>query len=283
MAIWVRDPRVATQPQYHILKRVCISTDKVTTFLHPPLLATMLDTGNDGLKPRPGSTPKLIEGPQVGNRSLYRQQVLDVSRSHLSSLTSRRTSIPKRCPISSGATSSQTFHNYTPQTTILRPCRTMIQSSCHRRSGASRALPRKRKEDGRLVARRLAIDPRPNSRLRRPDDASWRWRVHHTCLLADEEGHIGPRLEREVGTHHAETTLFAGARPRPKTHTTCSTTMERVPRGQPSAEEHRLFATTSALTRSNETIHPRTMRRLRRSSKRRTASVAKSARRGHLR
>lgn len=36
--------------------------------------------GNGDLRPRPGPAPKLIEGPRVGQRSLYRQQVLDVSK-----------------------------------------------------------------------------------------------------------------------------------------------------------------------------------------------------------
>ena len=40
-------------------------------------LTTM--SGNNGdLRPRPGPAPKLIEGPRVGQRSLYRQQILDV-------------------------------------------------------------------------------------------------------------------------------------------------------------------------------------------------------------
>ncbi|WOO81911.1 Splicing factor ESS-2 [Vanrija pseudolonga] len=33
--------------------------------------------GDDGLRPRPGPAPKLIEGPKIGQRSLYEQQVLD--------------------------------------------------------------------------------------------------------------------------------------------------------------------------------------------------------------
>lgn len=33
----------------------------------------------DGLRKRPGPAPRLIEGPKTGQRSLYQQQVLDVS------------------------------------------------------------------------------------------------------------------------------------------------------------------------------------------------------------
>ena len=39
--------------------------------------ATM--SGENGLIPRPGPAPRVSEGPKIGSRSLYRQQVLDVS------------------------------------------------------------------------------------------------------------------------------------------------------------------------------------------------------------
>ena len=34
---------------------------------------------DNALIPRPGGQPRLIQGPQSGQKSLYRQQVLDVS------------------------------------------------------------------------------------------------------------------------------------------------------------------------------------------------------------
>ena len=78
--------------------------------------STLTMQDQDGLRPRPGPAPRLLEGPRTGQTSLYQQRVLDVRTMVHAGLISRRTRTPKLSRQSSPATSFQTCPIYTPPT-----------------------------------------------------------------------------------------------------------------------------------------------------------------------
>jgi hypothetical protein len=71
-----------------------------------------MSSNDNALIPRPGPAPRVSQGPQAGQRSLYHQRVLDVSLGPLSTLDLpdrfRRTHTPRRSRPLSPATSSPT-------------------------------------------------------------------------------------------------------------------------------------------------------------------------------
>lgn len=93
------------------------SNNKFSTKARSPASSVSVhDAMFDDLRPRPGPPPRLIEGPSAssGQRSLYQQQVLDVSPPCTSwsalhcQLTDRKTSIPRRFRALSAVISSPT-------------------------------------------------------------------------------------------------------------------------------------------------------------------------------
>lgn len=123
---------------------------------------------NDSLIPRTGMPTRLIEGPKIGQTSLYRQRVLDVSISTESSLlTFRKTPTPTPSRISSLATFSPTYHTFTQPMHTSRLLPTMTLSCCRLRYAVSLRLRRKRRAQVRGVKRR--------------GGASCKTWEHHTC------------------------------------------------------------------------------------------------------
>lgn len=126
----------------------------------PPRERRMSD-GN-GLRPRPGPAPRLIEGPSAGQRSLYQQHVLDVSFDIAGLADGRKTSTRQHCRASSGATSSPTYRTCRQRTLTWTRSHATTPTHCQPAFGAWHASRRTRTRGaprGRtLVARTMRAE-----------------------------------------------------------------------------------------------------------------------------